>query len=263
MPDANVREGPDAQAAGSHRTAHSPVLCSAYYLAASPQAWRGTGADHREPDPLPLLQQQYPDNASQAGTQGGAPSKRCFGNKKTGNAGGAEMSRGRPPRMACKEACASAAQRGVVLDATALEKSRIDFILFSGQRVCFVRVKRSHSRICSPKEIAIRFWSEIAMLRTIPLTPVVSREIWVFLPWRTWQYFCIGDDTITEIYEDTGKISGIVQGFVRVDTEKSAGTQQNAVTVPDQHNPLPAGAGTEGASPWPGSLYPDVIRSKV
>jgi hypothetical protein len=165
--------------------------------------------------------------------------------------------------MACKEACASAAQQGVVLDATGLEKSRTDFILFGVQRVCFVRVKRSHSRICSPKEIAIRFWSEIAGLRTIPLTPVVSREIWVFLPWRTWQYFRIGDDTITEIQEDTGKISGPLQGPVRVDSEKSAGPQQKAVVASDQHNPLPAVAGAEGVSPAPGSPYPDVFRSKV
>jgi hypothetical protein len=172
------------------------------------------------------------------------------------------MSRGRPPRMACKDACASAAQRGVVLDATGLEKSRIDFILFGGQRVTFVRVKRSHSRICTPREIAIQFWSEIAGLRTIPLTPVVSREIWVFLPWRTWQYFRIGDNTITEIHEDTGKISGTVQGPVRVDSKKSAGAQQNPVMVPDQQNPVPAGAGAEGVSPRPGSQYPDVLRSK-
>lgn len=39
MPDANVREGPDALAAGCHRTAHSLVLCSAYDQEGSPQAW--------------------------------------------------------------------------------------------------------------------------------------------------------------------------------------------------------------------------------
>jgi hypothetical protein len=150
-----------------------------------------------------------------------------------------------------------------VLDATGLEKSRIDFILFGGQRVTFVRVKRSHSRICAPGEITIPFWSEIAGLRTIPLTPVVSRELWVFLPWRTWQYFCIGDDTITEIHEDTGKIAGTLQGPVMVDTGNISGMKQDSIMVPAQQNPVPAGAGAEGVSPGPGSQCPDIPLSKV
>jgi hypothetical protein len=118
------------------------------------------------------------------------------------------MSRGRPPRMACKEACATAAQRGVVLDAAGMVGSRIDFILFVRERVTFVRVKRSHSRISATGELTVRFSSEIAGLRKVPLTPLVSRELWILLPWGTWQYFCIGNDTVTEIHDDIGKISG-------------------------------------------------------
>ena len=118
------------------------------------------------------------------------------------------MSRGRPPRLACKEAYASAAQRGVVLDATGIADSRFDFILFVRERVTFVRVKRSHSRIIAQGELTIRFHGEIAGLRKVPQTPVVSRELWILLPWGTWQYYCICDETITEIHNDTGKISG-------------------------------------------------------
>ena len=157
------------------------------------------------------------------------------------------MSRGRPPRLACKEACASAMRRGIVLDAAGMGVSRIDFILFIRQGVTFVRVKRSHSRICSPKELTIRFSSEIAGLRNVPQTPVVSRELWVFLPWGTWQYFCIGDETITEIYDDAGKIPGI---------------HQDPVRVPDQRDPVPAGAGPEGAcSPTPEITYTKIPSS--
>ena len=158
------------------------------------------------------------------------------------------MSRGRPPRMACKEACTSAAQRGVVLDAPGMETSRIDFILFIRQRVTFIRVKRSHSRICSPGELTSRFSSEIAGLRNVPLTPVVSREIWVFLPWGTWQYFCIGNGTVTEIHDDTGKIPGI---------------QPDPVLVLDQRDPVPAGAVAEGACPsTPEITYPIIPSSR-
>ncbi len=118
------------------------------------------------------------------------------------------MSRGRPPRLACREACTCAARRGVVLDAPGIVKSRIDFILFDRQRVIFVRVKRSRSRILTPGELAIRFRGDISEIRKVPLTPVVSRELWIFLPWSTWQYFCIGEDTITEVFDDTGKFAG-------------------------------------------------------
>jgi len=151
------------------------------------------------------------------------------------------MTRGRPPKKACREARNSAAQRGVVLEATGFAGSRIDFILFFRQRVIFVGVKRSHSRISSPQELAILFSSAIAGHRKVPLTTVVSRELWVLLPWGTWQYFLIGDDTITEIRDDYGKISG---------------TKENSAGVQD---PVPALAGPRSAfSPGSGFLCPYV-----
>jgi len=119
------------------------------------------------------------------------------------------MSRGRPPRMACKEACASAAQRGRVLDAAGIAGSHVDLILFVRGQIIFIRVKRSHSRIIAVGELVVRFSSEIAELRKVPLTPVVSRELWIFLPWGAWQCFAIGDESITEIPEDAGGIPGV------------------------------------------------------
>ena len=116
------------------------------------------------------------------------------------------MTRGRPPKKACRKACDSAALRGVVLETAGIVGSHIDFILFVRQQVVFVRVKRSHSRISSTTELTSLFSSGIAGLRTVPLTAVVSREIWVLLPWGTWQYFCIGEDSITEVHGDRGKV---------------------------------------------------------
>ncbi len=117
------------------------------------------------------------------------------------------MSRGRPPRLACREAYARAAQRGMVLDAAGREASRFDFILFVRERVIFVRVKRSHSRISTLGQLSLQFSSEIAGLRKVPQIPVVSCELWILLPWGTWQYYGISDDAITEIHDDIGKIS--------------------------------------------------------
>jgi len=119
------------------------------------------------------------------------------------------MSKGRPPKVACREARASAAHRGVVLDADGVIKSGFDGILFTRERVIFVRIKRSHSRISAVRELVVRFSNEIAGLRKVPHTPVVSRELWILLPWGTWQYFDIGDESITGIPDDTGKSTGL------------------------------------------------------
>jgi hypothetical protein len=53
----------------------------------------------------------------------------------------------------------------------------------------------------------------------------VSRELWVLLPWDTWQFFLIGDDRIMEIHNDNGKVTG---------------TQENAAVAQDQRDPVPA-----------------------
>jgi hypothetical protein len=136
----------------------------------------------------------------------------------------------------------------VVLEAAGIVGILFDFILFVRQRVVFVRVKRSHSRISTTGELAILFSCEIAGLRKVPLTAVVSRELWIFLPWGTWQYFLIGDDNITEIRDDNGKISG---------------TKKDSAVMQDQQDPVPALAGAPGAiSPGPGFICPYVTQSR-
>ncbi len=119
------------------------------------------------------------------------------------------MSRGRPPKMACREASARAQQFGTVLDAAGMAKSRFDLVLFTNRKVIFIRVKRSHSRIVAVAELAARFRGDITEIRKVPQTPVVSRELWILLPWGAWQRFCIGDGAITEIAEDNEKSTGI------------------------------------------------------
>jgi hypothetical protein len=97
-------------------------------------------------------------------------------------------------------------------------------------------------------ELTILFSGEIAGLRTVPLTAVVSRELWIFLPWGSWQYFCIGNETITEIRNDNGKVTG---------------TKKDSAVVYDQQDPIPALAGAPAAiSPGPGFLCPYVTQSR-
>jgi hypothetical protein len=109
------------------------------------------------------------------------------------------MTRGPQPLMAIAGAQEIACRRGVVLDKTAIQRSHYDFVLFITGCTVFVRVKRIRTHISNPQEIARMFGEEIQLLRTVPKTPVVSREIWVVSPWKTWQYFQISDDRIVEM----------------------------------------------------------------
>jgi hypothetical protein len=101
--------------------------------------------------------------------------------------------------MAIAAAQEIAKQRGVVLDKTTLQRSNYNFILFNAGCTVFVRVKRIRTHISNPQEIARMFCEEIQQLRSVPETPVVSREIWVVSPWKTWQYFQVSDDRIVEV----------------------------------------------------------------
>ena len=109
------------------------------------------------------------------------------------------MTRGPQPLMAIAGAQEIARQRGVVLDKTVIQRSHYDFVLFIAGCTVFVRVKRIRTHISNPQEIARMFSEEIHQLRTVPKTLVISREIWVISPWKTWQYFHISDDRIVEV----------------------------------------------------------------
>src|SRR5665647_1147338 len=112
------------------------------------------------------------------------------------------MTRGPQPLMAIAGAQEIACRRGVVLDTTAIQRSHYNFILFIAGCTVFIRVRRIRTHISNPQEIARIFTEEIQQLRTVPKTPVVSREIWVVSPWKTWQYFQISDDRLVEIRYD-------------------------------------------------------------
>jgi hypothetical protein len=101
--------------------------------------------------------------------------------------------------MAIAMAQEIACRRGAVLDNPALQRSRHNFILFITGCTVFVRVRRIRTHISNPQEIARMFTEEIQQLRTVPDTPVVSHEIWVVSPWKTWQYFQVSDDRIVEV----------------------------------------------------------------
>jgi hypothetical protein len=145
------------------------------------------------------------------------------------------MSRGRPPLVALRRAQEIACQRGVVLDAAVIQGSSYDFILFCSFCSVFVRVKRIRAHISDPTDIAFQFKEEILLLRRLPKTAVVSREIRVVSPWGAWQHFLVCDDSIVEIRYN---------GLPVLPVDPAAGAvpgKMTAPVVPDTVYPARAG----------------------
>ena len=109
------------------------------------------------------------------------------------------MTRGPQPLMAIRGAQEIAYRRGALLEKPVLQRSHYDFILFTAGCTVFVRVKRIRTHVSNPLDIAMMFREDIQQIRRIPKTAVISREIWVLSPWKTWQYFQILDDRIVEV----------------------------------------------------------------
>lgn len=109
------------------------------------------------------------------------------------------MTRGPPPLKAIGKGKKIAALQGEVMNNTAIARARYGFVLFRNDRTVFVRIKRVRAHVSDPAEILLLFRLDVFQLRTLPKTPVTSREIWTLSPWNTWQFFVIGDDRITEV----------------------------------------------------------------
>ena len=112
------------------------------------------------------------------------------------------MTPGPEPREAIRQAIKNAAARGKVIHRDLLKEARFQFIIFCACLTIFVRVRRTRSHLMSPEDCAVEYRMDILRLRRVPLTGVVSRELWLLTPWGTWQYFRILDDRVIEIRAD-------------------------------------------------------------
>lgn len=112
------------------------------------------------------------------------------------------MTRGPPPLKAIGKGKMIAGLQGEVMNNTTLARARYGFVLFCNNRTVFVRVKRIRAHVADPADILLLFRTDVLQLRTLPKTPVTSREIWTLSPWKTWQFFVIENDKIVEVRYD-------------------------------------------------------------
>lgn len=124
------------------------------------------------------------------------------------------MTRGRTPLVALSEAYDIARKRGRIVEYAEGRSDRFHFILFTEAQVTFIRVKRVLSKTNEPAGILEEYRREIRQLAKVPKTPVSSREFWVRSPRGAWQFFSVGDTSITETGPDGQAIIAPLPGDV-------------------------------------------------
>jgi len=119
------------------------------------------------------------------------------------------MTKGRPPLVALKEAYLIAMKRGQVMPVSEGRCDHFHFILFSENRVTFVKVKRTLSEISDSREILQNYEREIRHLARVPQNAVDAREFWVRSPRGTFYFFLIEKDRILGLQADGSVMTGI------------------------------------------------------
>jgi hypothetical protein len=126
------------------------------------------------------------------------------------------MTRGRKPLIALREAEAIGTQRGTVLLTPGRREDYFDLIVCEDRITIFVRVKRSITHISDPRQVLATYRREIIRLRSIPLTAVVVRELWVRSPRGSWQFFRLSVEQVVEIRRDGTIIPGAAHNMALI-----------------------------------------------
>jgi hypothetical protein len=121
------------------------------------------------------------------------------------------MTRGRPSLQAIEEGAGIAAKRGIVIEINPHKKSPMDLYVIRSNDIIAIKIKRVRSRIREPKDLTFMFKDGITEIRTLPLPPLVQREIWTLAPWGTWQFFLILDTWIIELSSDGAPVQSTQQ----------------------------------------------------
>lgn len=111
------------------------------------------------------------------------------------------MTRGRRPTTGLDEAIVTARARGEVMKFCPEPERVCDFVIRSPGHVVFVRVQRVSRLHCSPKNIEAECSETINLIRSLPGSGPVSRELWIYSR-HGWRYFRIGDTGIERIGKD-------------------------------------------------------------
>lgn len=165
------------------------------------------------------------------------------------------MTRGRPPLVALKEAYAIAMKRGQVLPVSEGRCDHFHFVLFTENRITFVKVKRMLSDTSDPREILQNYEREIRHLTRVPENSVDAREFWVRSPRGAFHFFLVGKDRILGLQADGSVMTGTDYPLEVPKPENVPGVPAGKVQDSDPLPALPDGKDLtviRAAAPLPG-----------
>ncbi len=111
------------------------------------------------------------------------------------------MTRGRRPTTGLDDAIVTARARGEVMTFCPEPDRVCDFVIRSPGHVIFVRLQRVSRLHCSPKNVEAECSETIDLIRSLPGSGPVSRELWIYSR-HGWRYFRIEDISIERIGKD-------------------------------------------------------------
>jgi hypothetical protein len=109
------------------------------------------------------------------------------------------MTRGRPVTTALDVALHIARQRGTVMTFTPGPENFAHFLIRSPGTLTFVLIRYASRLHVTPEEIGSNYHEALVMLRSVPGSAVLVRELWLYSRYGGWRYFRIGDAGVEEV----------------------------------------------------------------
>jgi hypothetical protein len=121
------------------------------------------------------------------------------------------MTRGRPVTTALDVALHIARLRGTAMTFHPGPENFAHLLIRSPGTITFVLIRYASRLHGTPEEIGAMCHDALVLLRSVPGSGPLVRELWLYSRYGGWRYFRVGDDGITEI-SGNGETGAPAQG---------------------------------------------------
>jgi hypothetical protein len=123
------------------------------------------------------------------------------------------MSRGRPPLTGIELALPIAQARGRVMEIVQNGDTPAMFVIVADGKVFFVYIRRADPFRVSPAEMEAENREALAVIRSLPASADIIRELWPYSKYGSLRFFRVEDSCLLELGRD-GRPLGVAEGKV-------------------------------------------------
>jgi hypothetical protein len=156
------------------------------------------------------------------------------------------MTRGRPVTTSLDVAIHIARLRGNVMTFHAGPENFAHLLIRSPGAITFVLIRYASRLQGTPEEIEAMYQDTLVLLRSVPGSGPLVRELWLYSRYGGWRYFRVGDSGITEISGNGEAVAP--QPKIKKKKEKS----KDAVIRPEPVHPVGDATPQQGTGQVPG-----------